>query len=71
MPEILQSLKDVVVRPALVSDKVAVLQCMPAYLTRYRRLHRLGWDKWMADVSGQILVAAVGIAADWLNINLR
>jgi hypothetical protein len=56
MPDILQSLEGVVVRPALASDKAAVLQCMPAYLARYRRLHRLG----LGQVDGRCFRSDLG-----------
>ncbi len=57
MPEILQSLEGVVVRPALASDKAAVLQFCQQTWPDIEDYIASVWDKWMADVSGQILVA--------------
>jgi GNAT superfamily N-acetyltransferase len=59
MPEILQSLEAVVVRPALASDKAAVLQFCQHTWPDIEDYIPLVWDKWMADVSGQILVAVL------------
>jgi GNAT superfamily N-acetyltransferase len=57
MPDILQSLEGVVVRPALASDKAAVLQFCQQTWPDIEDYIASVWDKWMADVSGQILVA--------------
>lgn len=59
MPYISQFLEGVVVRPALPSDKAAVLKfCQHTWSDRSDYIP-LVWDKWMADTSGQVLVAAL------------